>query len=340
MASRKGGAEVDAFVRRPDPAYAVILVYGPNAGLVHERARALARGYVENPDDAFQLVRFDGDDISSDPSRIADEANTIGLFGGRRSIWVRAGSRNLAPALAPLIAHPPTDARIVVEAGDLQGRNPVRALVEGARTAMALACYADEGRDLPAVIDMLLNEFGLSADRDAKQLLREMLAPDRLLIRRELEKLAAYSHGSKIVTAADVEAVLADIGGSVLDSVVDAVFSGEPDTMDRALTRLFQEGDDASVVIGAALRHAMTLHKTRVAIDLGASPDRAADAARIFFKRKDAFNRQLAKWRAGTLESVIATLRDAQAQARRNGGLGEVLASRAFLTIATRAARA
>jgi DNA polymerase III subunit delta len=339
MASRKA-AEVDAFVRRPDPAYAILLVYGPNAGLANERARALARGFVENPDDAFQLVRFDGDDVSSDPSRIADEANTIGLFGGRRSIWIKAGSRNLAPSLAPLIANPPRDARIVIEAGDLQGRNPVKTLIESARTAMALPCYAEEGRTLGDLIDGVLQDFGLSADRDAKELLREMLAPDRLLIRRELEKLATYAHGSKAVGAADVEAVLADIGASVLDGVVDAVFSGEPEMLDRALARLFQEGDDASMVIGAALRHAMTLHKSRIAVDHGADPDRAAESARIFFKRRDAYRRQLAKWRAPALESVIALLRDAQAQARRDSGLGEALASRALLTIATRAARA
>ncbi|GGH33608.1 DNA polymerase III subunit delta [Alsobacter metallidurans] len=338
MATRKAH-EVDSFLRRPDPAFTVFLIYGPNGGLVNERARALARRFVENPEDAFQLVRLEGDDIASDPSRIADEANTIGLFGGRRSIWVRAGSRNIAPLIQPLLAVPPQDARVVVEAGDLAARNPLRTAVEGARTAMALPCYADEGRDLPGIIDGVLAEWGLTADRDAKELLRQSLSPDRLLIRRELEKLACYADGAAAVSLRDVEAVVADAGVSVLDTVLDAIFLGDMHELDRGLSRLAQEGEDAGVLVGAALRHAMMLHKARINLDAGMDMDRVTDVSRIFFKRKQAFQRQLAKWPRLTLESAIATLREAQAQARRNGGLAMSLASRAFITVAMRASR-
>lgn len=338
MATRKAH-EVDSFLRRPDPAFTVFLVYGPNGGLVNERARALARSFVENPEDAFQLVRLEGDDIASDPSRIADEANTIGLFGGRRSIWVRAGSRNIAPLIQPLLAVPPQDARVVIEAGDLANRNPLRTAVEGAKTAMALPCYADEGRDLPGIIDGVLGEWGLTADRDAKELLRQSLSPDRLLIRRELEKLACYADGAHAITVRDVEAVVADAGVSVLDAVLDAIFLGDMNELDRGLSRLSQEGEDAGVLVGAALRHAMTLHKARINLDNGMDMDRVTETSRIFFKRKQAFQRQLTKWPRLTLESAIATLREAQAQARRNGGLAMSLASRAFITVAMRASR-
>ena len=40
MAQKRGG-EIESFFRRPDMGYAVYLVYGPNAGLAHERARQL-----------------------------------------------------------------------------------------------------------------------------------------------------------------------------------------------------------------------------------------------------------------------------------------------------------
>ena len=40
------GAQVDAFLARPDPARPVVLVFGPDAGLVRERAEALIRGAV------------------------------------------------------------------------------------------------------------------------------------------------------------------------------------------------------------------------------------------------------------------------------------------------------
>jgi DNA polymerase-3 subunit delta len=43
------GKEIDAFLARPDPGRPIILLYGPDAGLVRERADALRRlaGYAQ-----------------------------------------------------------------------------------------------------------------------------------------------------------------------------------------------------------------------------------------------------------------------------------------------------
>ena len=61
-------AEIDKFLARPDPARPVILVFGPDAGLVHERAEVLITSAVDDPKDPFQLVRIDGDDLSGEPT--------------------------------------------------------------------------------------------------------------------------------------------------------------------------------------------------------------------------------------------------------------------------------
>ena len=115
-------SEADAFVARPDPARAVVLVFGPDAGLVSERVDAVVRASVDNPDDPFSLVRLDGDAIASDPARLVDEATTIPLFGGRRAIRLRAGSRNIVPAVEAVLAAPLQDCRVVIEAGDLEAQ--------------------------------------------------------------------------------------------------------------------------------------------------------------------------------------------------------------------------
>src|SRR5579872_4153431 len=92
-------AEVDAFVARGDPSRAIILVFGPDAGLVSERAGALVRSAVDNLDDPFSLVRLEGDELAADPAKLVDEAATIPLFGGRRAIWIRAGGRDFSDAV-------------------------------------------------------------------------------------------------------------------------------------------------------------------------------------------------------------------------------------------------
>src|SRR5258705_12826747 len=122
------GADIDKFVARPDPTRPVVLVFGPDAGLVRERAEALVRASVDDPKDPFQLARLDGDDLAGEPTRLVEEANTIPLFGGRRAVWVRAGGRNFAPAVEALIASAAPDCRGGIEAGGFQRKPPPRPL--------------------------------------------------------------------------------------------------------------------------------------------------------------------------------------------------------------------
>src|SRR5206468_283186 len=106
------GKEIEAFLARPDPGRPIILLYGPDAGLVRERAQALLESAVDDPDDPFSMVRLDGDELAAEPSRLVDEAMTIPLFGGRRAIRVRAGSRSFASGVETLTASPLKDCRV------------------------------------------------------------------------------------------------------------------------------------------------------------------------------------------------------------------------------------
>src|SRR3984957_12622517 len=125
------GKEIDAFLARPDPGRPIILLYGPDAGLVRERADALLASAVDDPNDPFSMVRLDGDELSAEPSRLVDEALTIPLFGGRR-----ASSRNFAGGVDTLAETPLKDCRIVIEAGELRPESPLRKACERARTAV------------------------------------------------------------------------------------------------------------------------------------------------------------------------------------------------------------
>ena len=66
------GKDIDAYLARPDPGRPIILLYGPDAGLVRERADALLKSAVDDPDDPFSMVRLHVDELSTSPSRLVD----------------------------------------------------------------------------------------------------------------------------------------------------------------------------------------------------------------------------------------------------------------------------
>src|SRR5213083_166239 len=201
-------SEIETFLARPNRP--VVLIFGPDAGLVRERVEALVRASVDDPKDPFQLARLDGDDLAGAPTRLIEEANTAPLFGGRRAVWVKAGGRNIAAAVEMLLASAAPECRIVIEAGDLRRSSPLRALCERAKSAVALPCYPDDEKALARLIDDEVRAAGLSIATDARAALLPLLGSDRLASCRELDKLALFAHGKSCIELADVIAVVAD----------------------------------------------------------------------------------------------------------------------------------
>jgi len=72
--------EIDAFIRKPDPAVQAILVFGPDQGLVQERCRHLAKTVLEDLTDPFRLTDMSDADLRQDPARLADEAAAISMM--------------------------------------------------------------------------------------------------------------------------------------------------------------------------------------------------------------------------------------------------------------------
>src|SRR5260370_36961631 len=83
------GKEIDAFLARPDPGRPIILLYGPDAGLVRERADPLLASAGDDPNDPFSLVKLDGAGLSPRPSRRGAGGMAGPPFRGRRALPCR-----------------------------------------------------------------------------------------------------------------------------------------------------------------------------------------------------------------------------------------------------------
>lgn len=338
-------ADAESFVARPDPARPIVLVYGPDAGLVRERAERIIHASVDDPRDPFALAHLEGDALASEPSRLVEEAHTVPLFGGKRAVWVKAGSRNFAAAVEALVAAPPIDCRVVIEAGDLRRSAPLRTLCEKAKTAVAIPCYADGERDLIRLVDEEMRAAKLAIAPDARAALVSLIGGDRRASRSEIRKLALYAHGKERVELDDVMAVVADASALALDAVVDAAFAGRTSEAETQFAKAMGAGTSAGTIMSAALRHVTQLHRARLAIDAG---DRADEALRSFvpplhFRRQAQVEAALKIWTeprlAQAMEQLAAAMRTMRQMRAPVDGVADPLAQRALLAIAVSARR-
>ncbi|WP_122522529.1 MULTISPECIES: DNA polymerase III subunit delta [Pannonibacter] len=341
MVALKAG-DIDRFVAKPPASVHAILVYGPDTGLVSERAQALVAAVSDGNNDPFSLAKIDAGDIVSDPNRLIDEALTIPLFGGKRTIWVKdGGGKNLSPAVTPVLALTDCPAVVVIEAGDLKKGTGLRKLFEADKRAVAIPCYADTARDLEALIDEETRLAGLTISREARQSLHGLLGGDRMASRGELRKLCLYALGKGRIETDDIEAIIGDASSFELSELIDAAAGGDLAALDHGLERLEAAGSNASVIAGQVLGHFQWLHRLRADVDSGGQAATIIENVKppVFFKRKAALTRQLSIWAAPDLERAMTRLAETMRTARLNDRIGMPVLSETLLTLA-RVARA
>jgi DNA polymerase III subunit delta len=312
------------------------LFYGPDAGLVRERAEAITRSVCPDLKDPFRVADLSTAVLTADPARLADEAAQLSLTGGRRVVRVRGVGDTLGKLFAEFLEQGPGDAFVIVEAGDLPSRSALRRAFEAARHGAAIGCYPDTPRDLAVVIRETLTEHQVTASRDATLFLVEHLGGDRLLTRSELEKLALYAGDGGCVELEDARLSVSDTAGLEIDDAVMAAAEGDAVTLERVLGRVFQEGESPVSVLRALLRHLHRMHLLVTRLSAGASLEEVLRTARppIFFKQQDSFRRQLTLWTEARLRPQLDRIAAAELNTKTTGLPAETICREAMLGVA------
>lgn len=331
--------EVDGFLSRTATGYRIFLVYGPDRGLISERAQTIAKGTGIALDDPFAVIRLDGSAVNSDPARLMDECLTVSMFGGDRLVWLKdAGNeRGLIEAVKSVSKAPLQGVTLIIEADDLKPSSALRSTCESADTIMALPCYADDARAVDALIDRELAKAGLTIAIEARNVLKASLGGDRLATRGELEKLALYCRGQKQVTLADVSAAIGDVSENSADELVDAMLDGNPAKTDEYFTQLLTRGTNVQAILSIITRQLCGFLEQRERMEREGKTAAAAVAAAkppVFFSRKALVEKVLAGTDAATFLNHLAKIRSAMLESRRNAALAGQIVNRTLLAIA------
>lgn len=324
-------AQVKSFLQSPSAGLRVILVYGPDRGMVAERTRALVKHYAGSLDDAFNISRMNGSDVTGENSPFFDEYLSIPMFGGQKTIWVFDDATQIQKQIKSLLADPQDGNIVIIEGRDLKKSSALVKLCIKDKKAASLPCYQDNVRDVSQLVRDMLTKHKLTISSNNLQYLQSLLGSDRALTRSEIDKLITHCLKQSEVTEADITACLTgDAAKFSFDKLLDAICNGQTPAADHELTHFMQSGDHPVMIFAIIRNHFNMLHAASYALTKGKSPDTIVSSMRppVFFNRKNAIISQVNRWNLRKTDMAQTLIAEADITARMTSPLSKDILNR------------
>jgi len=314
--------EFDRFLDKSAVHYRIFVIYGPDRGLVSERAGLVAAGTDVDLADPFSVIKLDVSDLQGNPGRVVDEVNSFGLFGGSKLVWIRgvANEKSLIDSLQYLAENPPEGSYLLIEAGDLKKGSGLRKIAEASRSVATIPCYADDARALNALIDAELQGEQLRISPAARQLLLELLGGDRIASRNELRKLMLYCRGLPLIEEEHVADIIGDASAISTDDAIDAILNGDRDAFFHATQKIISSKISIFLILQGCLRQFQLLDLMKAEMDEKRLPPAQVMQTlgrHIHFRRKPIIEKALRVWSAAAIAREMNRLQTTILQSRQ-----------------------
>lgn len=332
---------IEGFLKAPPATARAILCYGPDGGLVRERAKILALTVVPALDDPFLVAELTAETVKTDPAALGDEAAAIAMTGGRRVVLVRDAADAMAAPILSFLEEPVGDALVLVMAGDLAAKSKLRKAFEGAPNGAAIPCYLDAAGGIDRLIDEGLRPLKVRIDREARHYLVDNLGSDRAVSRSEIEKLALYAGPEGHLDLETVAALIGDSSVSTMDDVVYAMTDGDSSSLDRALDLAAEEAVAPVALLRVAGNHLLRIRRIQDLVSGGMPMQGAMGSLRpqVFFKVRPRFEASVKRWAPPAIADALTLVLEAEAACKRSGAPDWILCNRTLHQVGALARR-
>ena len=167
--------QVSSLIPQIQSGFKGALIFGPDFGVTQEISEKIASYIVPDLKDEFRISKITHSKIKEINTILLDEGNAPALFGGRKLVWLKDGDNSVLEAVQTYFEQIKTDSFLLITAGNLTKSSGLRTFCEGNADVLAVACYADNARDVAGFIRETLNESHIQVTPQALALLTERL---------------------------------------------------------------------------------------------------------------------------------------------------------------------
>jgi DNA polymerase-3 subunit delta len=340
--------DISGHLKTLDPKFRAVLIFGKDSGRIRESRNQITKQIIPEDGDPFCLATITPEQVKEDPAIIADEMGAVSMMGGRRLVRLDEATDKDLEAIQNGLSMETGDTLLLVTSGDLAPRSKLRSYFEKENGVLAIACYADDARDLAALIAEEFRSHNIQAAPDVIGYLKNHLGRDRIVTRSELEKIIFFLGAQKgdigpekILTFDDAKSLTSDSADMAVADIAAEALRGNSKRLVGLLDKARVEGAGAIEILRILQFQLHRLGLVRGMMDEGRSMDDALKSLRppVFFKDRDAFVGQVRSWPKPRLTAALDYVVRAEAACKKTGAPDFSIAAKTCMDICQQAKR-
>jgi DNA polymerase-3 subunit delta len=320
-------ADSDRTLQRLDPAIQAVFLYGPNQTLLQQRAHNALKAWLPEGDDGFNQVTVTPDQLKQTPSLLGDELTTMSFFGGRKVIIFKDADDKHVPNLKALLDDG-IEHRLIIQSGELGPRSALRLWGEAANGVATIACYDYDTRDITRILQQQAQDRQAKLERDASDMLAQMIGTQAELIPTMLDKLVAYAGTQPAVITGDmVRQACVDQVEATADDIIQHTMDGELRGIQRHIGSYYAAGESSVALLRMLQNYLYRLKTVQVSMTQGHTAEESLKYLKppVFFKQKTAFMRHVQRWPESRLDWALKALMETETACKQTGSADELL---------------
>ena len=312
-----------------------ILIYGPNEGLVREQIEKLAKDYLSKGD--YEEISFNGKDLDDDAGSLEAIIRSVSMFFKNKIVIADSIKDKHLNIIEEIVLKAPEQAVLVIKEASLSKSSKIRRFFEEHKTCYSLACYEDDSRSMMKTIDEFARKNNVELGLDIKNYLLQSLSNDRMISKRELEKIELFYKNSKSKIKLDeIRILLNDSSSQNLNKMNEYVMFGNTSKCSKIVNKLLTEGASPISLVRSLSNYMLRVQKTKIEMRRGNNFDIAIKSLRppVFWKDKDNFEQHCHKWPLSSIESSLFKLLETEVSCKLNSNLAALNCEKSILLLA------
>ncbi len=303
----------------------IILLYGPNYGLVDLLYKETISTLSIDINDPFNVSKIDGNEFKDNPSIVCDNITTYTIKFDKRIILLNLTNLTIPKFLENNLLDTLKDNNndnylLIIKANNLGTKNELVKYVDNLKNGISTPCYDEDNNNIKKTISKLFSEYELQFSNNFVSILSSKFSNDSSVNLMEIEKLNAFLINNKNTNENMILSLITDNFDQNLNKIVNFCISGNVSKSLFYLDKAYENLNTSIILVRSFVKHFRLIDRILLTVESGSNISEAINNIKppIFFKEKPILNHQCTLWSQKKIDLIFKRLIDVELKCKSN----------------------